>query len=313
MTATQKTLLLSLGIILTLVIATLIGQILRRRYSADTDSTIESFNARVRSWWLIAIVVGLAFAISKSALILLFGFISFIILREFITLVPTRRGDHWALAAAFFFVLPFQYYLIWVEWYGLYTVFIPVYVFLLLPIITALRDDTVKYISRVAIVQWGLMITVFCLSHVPALLTVPIPGYEGRNIFLIVFLIIVVQSGDIFQYLWGRLFGRHKIALLLSPSKTIEGFLGGIVSATALGTALWWITPFTMGEAALMAFLCALMGFYGGLVMAAIKRDRGIKDWGRVIPGHGGMLDRLDSVIFAAPVFFHLLRYGWIP
>jgi phosphatidate cytidylyltransferase len=155
------------------------------------------------------------------------------------------------------------------------------------------------------------MISVFCVSHVPALLTLPIPGYTGRNLLLIFFLVLVVQSSDVLQYVWGKLLGRHKIAPLLSPSKTVEGFIGGVASASLIGAALWWITPFTWWQAGLLALVINLMGFLGGLVMSAIKRDRGVKDWGRMIEGHGGMLDRLDSVIFAAPIFFHMVRYWW--
>jgi phosphatidate cytidylyltransferase len=150
-----------------------------------------------------------------------------------------------------------------------------------------------------------------CISHVPALLTLDIPVYESRNAFLIVFLILVVQSSDVLQYVWGKLAGRHKIAPQLSPSKTVEGFVGGIASASALGAALWWITPFSPLAAGLASLAITLMGFLGGLVMSAIKRDRGIKDWGTLIEGHGGMLDRVDSVCFSAPVFFHLVRYWY--
>jgi phosphatidate cytidylyltransferase len=153
------------------------------------------------------------------------------------------------------------------------------------------------------------MISVYCLSHVPALVGLHIPGYESRDLLLIAFLVLVVQSSDVLQYVWGKLAGRHKIAPLLSPSKTVEGFAGGVASATLLGAALWWITPFTPWQAGLVALLVNLMGFCGGLVMSAIKRDRGVKDWGHMIEGHGGMLDRLDSLCFAAPIFFHLTRY----
>jgi phosphatidate cytidylyltransferase len=157
------------------------------------------------------------------------------------------------------------------------------------------------------------MIAVYCLSHVPALLVLDIPGYEGRNAFLIVFLVLVVQSSDVLQYVWGKLFGKRKIAPNLSPSKTLEGFVGGVASATLLGAALWWITPFNPWEAAFMALVVNLMGFVGGLVMSAIKRDRGVKDWGAMIEGHGGMLDRVDSVCFSAPMYFHVIRYLWTP
>jgi phosphatidate cytidylyltransferase len=155
------------------------------------------------------------------------------------------------------------------------------------------------------------MICVFCASHVPALLTLTIPGYEGRNVLLIAFLVIVVQLSDVLQYVWGKLFGRTKIAPNLSPSKTVEGFVGGVISATLIGASLWWITPFTPLQAGVLAFIITLMGFFGGLVMSAVKRDRGVKDWGNLIEGHGGLIDRLDSVVFSAPIFFHIVRYWW--
>src|SRR5205814_638593 len=151
----------------------------------------------------------------------------------------------YAIAVAFFIILPVQYYLIGIEWYGLYSIFIPVYAFLLLPIVAAFRADTSDFLTRVAVVQWGLMMGVFCLSHVPALVTLNIPGDESGRILLIAFLVLVVQSSDVLQYVWGKLFGRHRIAPTLSPSKTVEGFLGGVASATLIGAALWWITPFT--------------------------------------------------------------------
>jgi phosphatidate cytidylyltransferase len=254
-------------------------------------------------------LLGGAFLVGKAGVILLFALASFFALRELVTLTYTRRGDHWALLASFFVVMPLQYWLVWIEWYGLYSIFIPVYAFLFLPIIAVVRGDTTRFLERVALVQWGLMIAVFCISHVPALMTLDIPGYEGRQLLLIAFLVIVVQGSDVLQYVWGKLLGRHKIAPRLSPGKTWEGLVGGATSATALGAALWWITPFSPWQAAGMAFTACLMGFLGGLVMSAIKRDRGVKDWGQVIEGHGGMLDRLDSVVFAAPIFFHLTRY----
>jgi len=303
---------LVLGIFGVLIVASVIGYVLQRRLSPDgSNAAIENLNARIKAWWAMVILIGIAFLAGRTGVILLFAFCSFAALREFITLTNTRRADHWALAAAFFVALPLQYYLLWAEEYGIFSIFIPVYAFLFMPIIAVLRGDTERFLIRIAEVQWALMICVFCASHVPALLTLHIPGYEGRNVLLIAFLVIVVQLSDVLQYVWGKLFGRHKIAPKLSPSKTVEGFVGGIVSATLIGAALWWITPFTPLQAGLLAFVITLMGFFGGLVMSAIKRDRGVKDWGHLIEGHGGLIDRLDSVVFSAPIFFHLVRYWW--
>ena len=300
------------GIFVVLVVASVAGFVLDRAYRATTVyPTIKNLNARIRAWWVMVAIIAAAFTFGRVGVIVLFAFASFAAFREFVTLTPTRRGDHVALAVAFFIVLPAQYWLIWYDWYGLYSIFIPVYVFLLLPIVAAWRGDTRDFIGRVAEVQWGLMISVFCVSHVPALLTLRIRGYEGNNLLLIAFLVLVVQASDVLQYVWGKCLGRHKIAPILSPSKTVEGLVGGIASATILGAALWGITPFSPWQAGLMALLITVMGFCGGLVMSAIKRDRGVKDWGQMIEGHGGMLDRLDSVIFSAPIFFHVTRYFW--
>jgi phosphatidate cytidylyltransferase len=309
MSAGAETLILFLGIGCVLAAASLAGYLLARRAGDIPSSVVNNLNQRIKAWWVMVLLIGIAFLLGKLGVILLFAAASFTALREFITLTETRRGDHYALVIAFFIVLPVQYVLIAIDWYGLYSIFIPVYAFLLMPIVAAIRADTTRYMERIAVAQWALMLAVFCLSHVPALLTLAIPGYEGRGLLLIAFLVLVVQSSDVLQYVFGKLYGRRKIAPELSPSKTWEGFLGGVGTATLIGAALWWITPFSIFQALLMALVINLMGFLGGLVMSAIKRDRGVKDWGHMIEGHGGVLDRLDSVVFAAPVFFHLTRY----
>lgn len=300
------------GVAALLTLATLIAEGLRLRIAPNGDNpVIENLNARIAAWWVMVIGLSLAFLAGKTGVVLLFALCSFAALREFLTLTHRARADHLGLAASFFIVLPVQYVLIWTEWYGLYAIFIPVYVFLLLPVLTALRGNPTDFLSRVSQTQWALMICVFCISHVPAFLSLQIDGYEGRNVILIAYLIFVVQLSDVMQYVWGKLLGKTKIAPSLSPSKTWEGFVGGVASAIAVGTALFWMTPFSPLQAAGLCLIITLMGLFGGLVMSAIKRDRGVKDWGHLIAGHGGFIDRLDSVIFAAPIFFHLTRYGW--
>lgn len=310
MSARAQTILLFGGIAAVLGLATFAGQLLARRMGAS-HPVIENLNQRIKAWWVMVALVGVTFLLGKTAIIVLYAFVSFAALREFMTLLPTRRADHWALAVLFFVALPLQYWLVHQDRYGVYSIFIPVYVFLFLPITAVMRGDTAQFMRRVAEVQWAAMVCVYCISYVPALLYLQIPGYEGRNLLLIAFLVLVVQSSDVLQYVWGKLLGRRKIASAVSPSKTVEGFLGGVVSATVLGAALFWITPFTPLQALAMAFVIALMGFFGGLVMSGVKRDLGVKDWGTMIEGHGGMLDRFDSVIFAAPIFFHLTRFWW--
>ncbi|HLD69090.1 MAG TPA: phosphatidate cytidylyltransferase [Pseudomonas sp.] len=303
--------LLFLGIGTLLALASGVGQVLKRRTGGVPNAVIDNLNARINAWWVMVAVIGIAFWLGQVAVIVLFYLVSFFALREFMTLTPTRRSDYPALVAAFYLVLPLQYLLIGIDWYGLFSIFIPVYVFLLLPILASLGGDTTHFLERASKVQWGLMIAVFCVSHVPALLTLDIPGYEGRNLLLIAWLVMVVQLSDVLQYVCGKLWGKRKIAPKLSPSKTVEGFVGGVALATLLGAVLCWITPFSFWQAAAIALCINLLGFFGGLVMSAIKRDRGVKDWGHMIEGHGGMLDRLDSVCFAAPIFFHIVRFWW--
>jgi len=309
-----QALVLTGGILGILVVASVVGAILKITVArGNPHPVIDNLNSRVWAWWVMAIVIGIALLAGRAGVIALFAFVSFTALREYATIAPTRRADHWALVVAFFIALPFQYFFVWIDWYSLYTIFIPVHIFLILPLLAAVGGDTRNFMQRTATIQWGLMITVFCISHVPALLNLEIPGYEGHNAFLIVFLILVVQFSDVMQYVWGKLFGKTKLAPTLSPSKTVEGLVGGVATASALGMALWWITPFAWWQAGLIALAICLMGFVGGLVMSAIKRDRGVKDWGAMIEGHGGMLDRVDSVCFSAPMYFHLVRYFFTP
>jgi phosphatidate cytidylyltransferase len=314
MTAEQQSLVLFIGIGAFLALATIVGLVLRRRFGeGNAKDAIANLNARIWAWWVMVIAVGAALFAGRTAVIALFGLVSFAALREAITATPRHPGDRQALIASFVLVVPLQYVLIGIDWYGLFSILIPVYAFLFLPILSALSGDTRNFLARTAETQWALMIGVYCISHVPALLTLRIPGYEGRNVLLMIFLVLVVQSSDVLQYIWGKALGKHKVAPELSPSKTVEGFVGGVVTATALGAALWWITPFEPVVAGIMALVITIMGFLGGLVMSAIKRDLGVKDWGSVIRGHGGMLDRLDSVCFSAPIFFHLTRYFFTP
>ena len=310
----QSTRWLFAGTLGVLALATVVGILLKWRVAhGQPHGVIDNLNSRIKAWWVMVLLIGLSFLFGKTGVILLFAFMSFAALREYITLAYTRSGDHVALVLMFYVALPMQYFLIWIEWYGLFSIFIPVHVFLVLPILASLRGDTTRFLERTAKMQWGLMICVFCVSHVPALLTLNIPGYAGRELLLIAYLIAVVQGSDVLQYVWGKLLGKTPVAPELSPSKTVEGLVGGVASATVLGAAMHGITPFTAWQSAMIALLICAMGFLGGLVMSAIKRDRGVKDWGTLIEGHGGMLDRLDSVVFAAPIFFHVVRFWWVP
>jgi len=298
------------GLVLLLGIASTIGAVLLRR-PGDEKKIASRHNLveRVNAWWIMVAILAVAFLTGPTVTIVLFALASFFALREFITLTPSREGDRLPLSLAFFMVLPLQFVLIGLERYGTFAIFIPVWAFLLLPSIAALRSDIDDFLSRSAKQQWGLMVTVYCLSHAPALLMLQIPGQAGRNALLLFYLLLVVQMSDVMQYVFGKLFGKTKIAPVVSPSKTVEGFVGGGLAATAIGGAMWWITPFTPLQSAAISGAIVIMGFLGGLTLSAVKRSLGAKDWGVMIEGHGGMLDRTDSICFAAPVFFHIVRF----
>jgi phosphatidate cytidylyltransferase len=228
--------------------------------------------------------------------------LAFQALREFFSLIHTRRADHWALLAAFFVVLPAQYVLVAIDWYGLFAILLPVYAFLLMPVIPALRGDTTRYMDRIAEVQWGLMISVYCLAHVPALLSLDIAGYDGRQALLIVFLVIVCQAAD----QAGTEVQRWR------PGNRAAEPVSALIAGALFGLLLSPVTPFPALVAAALGAAIAAMGLAGRLVLAAIKRDRGVADWSQRDRGDGdpgGLLDRLDTLIFAAPVFFHLTRF----
>lgn len=304
------------GIVILLSIATVIGMLLKMRATTDSSrAVVDNLNQRTRAWWSMIAIFVLAFFIGRNATLVLFGIISFLALREFITLTPTKSGDYYPLALSFFLLVPLQYYLIGIDWYALFSIFIPVYGFLLLPAFAALAGDVEDFLARIAKIQWGVMIAVYCVSHAPALLLLDVPGYSesGQNVLLLFYLLLIVQMSDVMQYVFGKLFGKTKIAPVVSPSKTVEGFIGGGASAVAIGAAMWWITPFTPLQSAGMALIIVLMGFFGGLALSAIKRSLGAKDWGTMIEGHGGVMDRMDSVSFAAPIFFHVTRYYFTP
>lgn len=306
----NKFYLLTAGVVSLLTVATVTGLILKRLVKTEGSiATVDNLNLRVNAWWSMIAIFVASYLMGNTATVVLFAFVSLFALREFITLTPTRLGDHNALFAAFFILIPLQYVLIGIHWYSMVTLLIPVYAFLFLPSIAVLSQETNGFLERAAKIQWGVMITVYCISHAPALLILDLEGFEGQNALLLFYLMFVVQISDVLQYVFGKLFGKTKVAPVVSPSKTVEGLVGGGLAATLVGGGMYWLTPFSFYQSVAMSFVIVVMGFLGGLTLSAIKRSLQAKDWGTMIKGHGGMLDRMDSVCFAAPVFFHLTRY----
>jgi phosphatidate cytidylyltransferase len=298
------------GVVTLFATATLLGSWLQAR-TTDTVKLawINQLNQRIQGSWAIVGVFALGFALGGAALTVVFALASFFALREFVALTPIRSSDHWALVIAFYLVIPLQYILVAGGWYGWYAVLIPVYLFLLLPVVMALRQDNERYLERVAKVQWGLMISVYCVSHAPAIATIAIAGYEGGGALLLLWFLLVVQLSELLAVVASAAVGRTP--LRSNPAKSREGVLIGGVAAAVCGTLLWWMTPFSWWQAALLAGTIVTAGFMGTLVLASAKASLGVRDqWlDGGVPLARGALGRLDAVSFAAPVFFHLTVY----
>lgn len=270
--------------------------------------------SRIKSWWVMVSIFTVAVFIYQPLSAVFLGLMSYLALKEYFSIIPTRKIDRLVLLAAYLAV-PVQYWLAYCGDFGLFIVFIPVWMFLLLPTLMALQGDTTGYLRSVGMLSWGLMMTVFTLSHMAYLLfsgNAANPAAGGAG--LLFFLVFTAQFNDVAQYTWGKLYGRHKITPTVSPKKTWEGFLGGaatsVVVAALAGPLL---TPMDWQWAALSGAIIAVSGFLGDITESAFKRDLGVKDSGGLIPGHGGILDRVDSLTYAAPVFVHFFRYFFYP
>ncbi|MBS0846764.1 phosphatidate cytidylyltransferase [Citrobacter sp. JGM124] len=295
------------GLLGVLICASGVGFMIEK--ARGSSPVIINMNTRIRTWWVMILLLVAAVWAGPIGAPLLFAIISLLVLRESITLRPAYPGDHDVLFWCFFILLPLQYVLVGMQWYGALALFIPVYAFLFIPTRIALAGDSNNFLERSAKIQWGMILAVYCISHIPALLILPIPGYEHQNIKLLLFLMIVIQTSDVMQYVFGNLMGKRSRSPRLNPNKTVGGFIGGLTLATLTGTLLWWVTPFAPWQAALISLMITLLGFAGGLCISAIRRERGEKNVGTTNKGQGGMIDRIDSLCFAAPVFFHFVRF----
>jgi len=275
-------------------------------------ANLQSINGIIRTSWFMVGIFWLGWMMGNRVALTLFGLVSFFSLREFLTLSPTRRGDHRSLVLAFFVVLPMQYWLVWGEHFDMFAVFIPVFVFLAIPVVSALANDPLHFLERNAKLQWGIMVCIYGMSHVPALLMLHFPGYDHRNAFMVFFLVMVVQVCMVMQHLMGRWMNKKPVAPAISSSFNWPAWWIGISVASVFGAALAGITPWVPATAFAFSFIACLAGSMGHFVMKALKRDRGIPSWGkegRAVTGAGGLLDRVDALCFAAPVFFHSARW----
>lgn len=269
----------------------------------------EELLLRLKSWWWIVGLLFVSILSGVTASIVLFGFISFLALKEFLSIVPTRQSDRRVIFWAYL-TIPAQYYLVGINWYGLFVIFIPVYAFLILSVRMVLTGKNSGFIHSVGVLHWGMMLTVYSVSHVAGLLVLPLQNAANNGFGLMLFLIMMTQLNDVCQYLFGKWLGRRKIIPAVSPNKTWEGFIGGLVSVTLLaGLVGPLLTPMDFRFSLMAGFIIGVSGFFGDVTISSVKRDLKIKDSGQLLPGHGGILDRIDSLMFTAPLFFHFVRY----
>ena len=299
------------GIYAVLVLATLLVALLRWR---NPGARYQELTDRTDSWWWMIGAFTLCVLLNQTIAVIFLGFISYLALKEYLSLIPTRRIDRGILLFAYL-AIPIQFYWAAIDWYGMFIVFVPVWMFLFFPAFMALRGETQGFLRAVGTLSWGLMMTVFTLSHMAWLLvsgdTVnPVAGGVG----LLLFLVVLTQFNDVAQYTWGKLLGRHQVTPTVSPKKTWEGLIGG-VATTILVAALAgpYLTPMDWRWSALAGAVLGVAGFLGDITLSAVKRDLGVKDTGGLIPGHGGILDRVDSLTYAAPAFVHFIRYFFYP
>ncbi len=297
------------GIIGALMLSTLmvLGVMGSKPATSPARKTLEEVLLRIQSWWVMVALLAIALLLNAWGAILFFALISFLSLKEYLSLIPTRRVDRRVLLWAYL-AIPLQYFWIGVDWYVMFLIFVPIYIFLFLPLQMLLSGETTGFLKAIGTLHWGVMLTVFCLGHLAYLLMLnpagnPIAGGKG----LLLYLLLLTEGNDIAQYLWGKALGRQPILPKISPKKTWTGWLGGVLTTTAIAVLMAPVlTPFHRMYAAVLGVMLAAAGFVGDVTVSALKRDLGVKDSGNLLPGHGGILDRIDSLTYTAPLFFHL-------
>lgn len=302
----ENSLFLMIGIVFLLILSSAISILLQHK---NKDYNYSELRLRIKSWWIMIALLFLSLILSTKTSIIFFGFLSFLALKEFFSIVDLRLCDRRVLFWAYLSI-PFQYYFIYIGWYGMFIIFIPVYMFLFLPIRMVIIGNTDGFIRSSGVISWGLMLTVFCLSHLAYLLVLPVKNNNAGNIGVILFIIFITQFNDVAQYIWGKLLGKNKIIPKVSPNKTLEGFIGGVItSSVCAGLLAEFLTPLSMKLGILVGFIISIIGFFGDVIISSVKRDLHIKDSGNLIPGHGGILDRIDSLLYTSPIFFHMIYY----
>jgi len=303
---TDEVLYVLIGIVAVLIISTFITKIMKQK---NNTSGLKEVEMRIRSWWVMFIIFTFALLIHSTISLIFMALLCFLALKEYFSLIPFNRSHRLVLFWAYM-TIPIQFLLIYLGWYVMFIVFIPVYMFLLIPIQAIIVGETKNFLRSIATVQWGVMLMVFGLSHLAFLLVLPGQEESIAGAGLVLFLVVLTQANDVAQFLWGKMLGKKKIVPKVSPNKTWAGFIGGVLTTTVLAVILApLITPFSLFSSIIAGLYIGLTGFIGDVNISALKRDLNIKDTSAIIPGHGGILDRVDSLTYTAPLFFHFTRY----
>jgi phosphatidate cytidylyltransferase len=294
------------GIVALLVLAT-VGVFVFNRLAPDNG--VDELTPRLRSWWVMVATFSAAMTISRTASLIFLALISFLALKEYLSLVTVRRADRF-IALWAYLAIPVQYYWLFGGYHDMALLFVPLYALLFCSGGMVFAGGPGGYLRSVGTVNWGLMITVFALGHLGFLVVLPDAGNPaGGSAGLLMYLVFLTQSGDVVQFIAGKSLGRNKVVPRVSPNKTWEGLIAGLVSTVILAVVLApWLTPLDHREGLLAGLLIGLAAFVGDVTISAMKRDLGVKDTGTLLPGHGGVLDRVDSLIFAAPLFYHFVH-----
>lgn len=282
---------------------------IEEKHSDKYYNYLVNFGHRLRMSWTIFIILGVAFSLGFFGLTIFFTLVSFLALREFVSIMHLKPSDYWPMFCSFYIFLPLQYFFVITDVQFLFFIFIPVYVFLLSPMLSVLAEDNDQFFERASKFQWSQIACIYCVSYLPAIAGLSLKHGTFESSTLLIYFIAVISASDSFQYIFGNSFGKKKIAEKLSPNKTWEGTIYGIFAGAILGGALYWLTPFSWWQSFLLSLAITIIGFLGGLVLSGIKRSLKIKDWSDILGAHGGVLDRIDAMIFAAPLFYHMVKY----
>ncbi len=272
----------------------------------------ENFKTRMNSFWIIVILFTAAFMYNRTIAVIFIMLISYLALKEFFSMIPTRRSDRRVLLWAYLSI-PVQFYLIYVNWVTMFYLFIPLYMFILIPARMVCVENTEGFLKSCGTIHWALMTCVYAIGYSAVYFAIPDDiNPKAGALGLLLFILVLTVFNDFAQYIFGKTMGKHKITPVVSPNKTWEGFIGGIISTSIMsGVLSIYLTPMTFVQSVITGALLATIGFFGDITMSAIKRDMGVKDTGALLPGHGGILDRLDSMIFTVPIFFHYIAYTY--